>query len=332
MNTTRSRALRRALAALTTAGALAASVLVPAVPASAAAHPDTAWHQPARLSVTGQHPVRRVAGNVVIRHTAVRHTAVRHTAVRHTVVRHAVVRHPAPVRITGGDLSWPQCPKGMGIPERRSLGLPLPAGTFAIIGLTNGPGFTPNPCLAMHADWARSHHKRTAAYALTTYPTDAQLATYGAAGPFGGDQLRNAGYAQAQFNVDSMQAAGLTSPIVWVDVEPYRVRPWSGDQAANRAVVEGALAGYRARGYAVGIYSTAALWRAVVGGARYGLPEWRAAGNSGLAGAVNRCVNGPGIQGGPAIMGQWAPGAYDFDVVCPAHSTSWTLSRYFHAY
>ena len=46
-------------------------------------------------------------------------------------------------------MSWPQCPKGMGIPEKRSQGAPLPLDTaaYVILGLTNGPGFTPNPCL-----------------------------------------------------------------------------------------------------------------------------------------------------------------------------------------
>jgi hypothetical protein len=49
--------------------------------------------------------------------------------------------------VTGGDVSWPQCPKGMGIPQKRSLGLPMPvpSAKFVILGLTNGPGFTPNP-------------------------------------------------------------------------------------------------------------------------------------------------------------------------------------------
>ena len=52
--------------------------------------------------------------------------------------------------LLGGDVSWPQCPKGMGIPEKRSEGLPMPdaSARFVVIGLTNGPGFVANPCLA----------------------------------------------------------------------------------------------------------------------------------------------------------------------------------------
>ena len=52
--------------------------------------------------------------------------------------------------VTGADVSWPNCPVGLGIPERRTLGLPLPRADarFVVVGLTNGPAFTPNPCLA----------------------------------------------------------------------------------------------------------------------------------------------------------------------------------------
>ena len=65
---------------------------------------------------------------------------------------------PTPgVRLTGGDVSWPNCPKGMGIPSRLSPGNPMPVSTasFVVVGLTNGPGWYPNPCLAAHVAWAR---------------------------------------------------------------------------------------------------------------------------------------------------------------------------------
>lgn len=59
--------------------------------------------------------------------------------------------------LTGADISWPQCPKGIGIPSRPTEGKPMPKAstTFVIVGLTNGPGFTPNPCLAKHVAWVR---------------------------------------------------------------------------------------------------------------------------------------------------------------------------------
>src|SRR6478672_5483814 len=114
---------------------------------------------------------------------------------------------PTPgVRLTGGDISWPNCPKGMGIPSRRSPGNPLPlaSATFAVVGLTNGPGWVPNPCLAQHVAWAKARGVWTAAYSMTTYPTAAQRSAYGATGPWSATtrdgRLRNAGYQQAMFN------------------------------------------------------------------------------------------------------------------------------------
>jgi hypothetical protein len=73
-----------------------------------------------------------------------------------------VPEFPRPPRtdglVLGGDVSWPQCPEGMGIPERRSKGLPmpLPSARFVVLGLTNGPGFTTNPCLAQQVGGSAS--------------------------------------------------------------------------------------------------------------------------------------------------------------------------------
>ena len=186
--------------------------------------------------------------------------------------------------VLGGDISWPQCPKGMGIPERRTLGLPmpLPQAEYVVVGLTNGPGFTANPCLASQVDWIRQRHLLAAAYAVVSQPDKAAVTSYGGRGPFDGTTdlgaLANTGYQQALANVATMRGAGLDSPIVWVDVEHVPDFEWSGDLAANGAVVQGATRGYADAGYDVGVYSTPALWRDVVGDLALDLPEWRAAG------------------------------------------------------
>ena len=52
-----------------------------------------------------------------------------------------------------------------------------------------------------------------------------------------------------------MREAGLRVPMVWVDVQPYRVAPWSKSPAGNNAVIDGVLAGYKAAGFRTGIYS-----------------------------------------------------------------------------
>ena len=86
--------------------------------------------------------------------------------------------------VVGADISWPNCPKGLGIPSRKTLGKPLPrkAARFVVIGLTNGPAFHPNPCLASHVEYARERRMWASAYAVATYPTNKQLREYGDAG------------------------------------------------------------------------------------------------------------------------------------------------------
>ena len=82
--------------------------------------------------------------------------------------------HAAP--LFGHDISWPQCSTAQG-----GFGLPLPPpeSQFVIIGLTRGLAFTENPCLADQVAWARTNAKPAHGYAMATYPTAAQLATYG---------------------------------------------------------------------------------------------------------------------------------------------------------
>jgi len=237
--------------------------------------------------------------------------------------------------VLGGDISWPQCPKGMGIPERRALGLPmpLPEAAYVVVGLTNGPGFTANPCLRSQVDWIRQRHLLAAAYAVVSRPDAATLAEHGDRGPFPGDTelgaLANTGYQQALANVATMRAAGLASPVIWVDVEHVPDFEWSADLEANGAVVQGATRGYADAGYEVGIYSTPHLWRQVVGDLALGLPEWRAAGQTSQAEALSRCDEDWQIQGGSAVLGQWVQGQRDLDVTCPGVTD---LARWFRQY
>ena len=235
--------------------------------------------------------------------------------------------------VLGGDISWPQCPKGLGIPEKRTLGLPppLPTAEYVVVGLTNGPGFVENPCLADQVSFVRGQGLGLAAYAVVSYPDQRTLSREGVDGPYDGgstlDALRNVGYAQAEFGVASMKRTGLVTPVVWVDVEPVNDFEWSGDTTANAAVVEGAVRGYEDAGYRVGVYSTAYLWQGVVGGLRLGVPEWRAAGQTSRAEALSRCADDASIQGGKAVMGQWVEDSRDQNVTCPGISGE--LGRWF---
>ncbi|ANH39371.1 hypothetical protein I601_2960 [Nocardioides dokdonensis FR1436] len=250
-------------------------------------------------------------------------------------------RLPRAVRgpLEGSDISWPQCPRGQGIPERRTLGLPMPldSARYVVMGLTNGPAFFPNPCLAEQVSWVRERGLLAGAYAVTSYPDPQTLAELGERGPYdtggSGDayaRQRNVGYQQALFNITTMREAGLPAPMIWVDVEPVRDWEWSDDLAANAAVVEGARRGYEDKGYRIGIYSTAHLWAQAVGGLSLGVPEWRAAGPTSRAEALRRCGASYVVQGGPAAMGQWVEDDRDLNVTCPG--TDEQVLGWFHRF
>ena len=238
--------------------------------------------------------------------------------------------------VEGGDVSWPQCPKGMGIPEKRTLGspMPLPSAKFVIIGLTNGPAFTPNPCLASQVNWVKSRRLLAGAYAVNSYPNDQTLARYGKQGPFDSGSrlgaLSNVGYQQAKFNLANMKRAGLQSPVIWLDVEPVPTFVWSPDTTANAAVVRGAARGYTDAGFRIGAYSTQALWNTVVGNLRLNIPEWRAAGQTSRAEALRRCGSDRMFQGGKPVLSQWVEDNRDRNVTCPG--TSAEMTRWFHQY
>jgi hypothetical protein len=238
--------------------------------------------------------------------------------------------------VLGADISWPQCPKGMGIPERRTLGMPMPVdeAEYVVIGLTNGPGFSPNPCLADQVQWAADRELLVSAYSVLSYPDRDQLREHRGTGPYDGSTrrgaLRNVGYQQAAYNIANLRRAGLETPMVWLDVEPVSVWEWSGDRLANAAVVEGAARGYRDAGYRIGVYSTPYMWEEIVGDFGLGVPEWRAAGTAGRDEALNRCGGDWSIQGGKALLGQWLADRRDHNLTCPGVSAD--LGRWFHQY
>jgi hypothetical protein len=209
----------------------------------------------------------------------------------------------------------------MGIPHKISTGAPMPAddAEYVVIGLTNGPGFHANPCLADQMAWAKERRLLVAAYSVISWPDDAAQQQYGG--------LRQAGYAQAQFNIASMNAVGLGSPIVWLDIEHVPFYDWSADPAANAEVVLGAAQGYVDAGYRVGVYSTPHLWQSVVGDLSLGVPEWRAAGKTSQQEALSRCGSDWLIQGGIGVLAQWVEGGRDVDVTCPG--TEAVLGDYF---
>jgi peptidoglycan hydrolase-like protein with peptidoglycan-binding domain len=228
---------------------------------------------------------------------------------------------PAPVpgaAAYGNDISWPQCPKGGG-----GYGLPGPpaSATFAVLGLTDGGSFRANPCLARQVGSVRTRHLWAGAYAISTYPTSAELTRYGGAGTLP-VRLGRVGAAQARFNLATMARAGLRSPMVWVDVEPRTRSPWSASAVNNNAVLDGVIAHYEAAGVGAGIYSYDKAWRAITGGrALPGVPTWVPVGPRSRAVAAATCAVAS-YAGGRPWLTQWTDGVRDHNLTCPG-VTGW---------
>jgi hypothetical protein len=210
--------------------------------------------------------------------------------------------------------------------------MPGATARFVVIGLTNGPAFTPNPCLAGQVGWARERALPVSAYAVATWPTARQLARHGTKGPYAGrtqrSQLRNVGYAQGRYNMRRLASVGLAVPHVWIDVEHYSIRPWSKDRKANRAVVRGIVRAYQDAGLSTGFYSTTLQWPDIVGTVHWGLPEWHTAGPQSRAVALSRCTE-PSFQGGPIVLAQWWTDVADHDLVCPTGPAAAGLAAFF---
>ena len=188
--------------------------------------------------------------------------------------------------------------------------MPTAEAEYVVIGLTNGPGFHANPCLADQVAWASERGLLVAAYSVISWPDEAAQEQYGG--------LHEAGYAQAAVQPRSRwrRPASTRRSSGWTS---SRCRTTSGrtDPVANAEVVVGAAQGYVDAGYRVGVYSTPYIWDSIVGDLSLGVPEWRAAGQTSRAEAESRCGPDWTIQGGQAVLGQWVEDSRDKNVTCP---------------
>ena len=215
--------------------------------------------------------------------------------------------------VYGNDISWPQCPKsggGNGLPG------PMASASFALLGLTDGGSFRVNPCLARQVASVKTRHLWAGAYAVSTYPTNAELARYGGTGTLT-QRLGRVGAAQAGFNLVTMARVGLQSPMVWVDAEPRTQSPWSASADNNNAVIDGVIARYQAAGIRAGIYSYNKAWK-VITGARLlpGVPTWVPVGHASRADAAAMCAQAS-YAGGKPWLTQWTDDVRDYNLTCP---------------
>lgn len=228
----------------------------------------------------------------------------------------------------GNDISWPQC-------DDASNNYGLSTDTdFVVIGLTNGLPFTLNPCLQGQVSWASSHAVPAYAYTMAAYPSNTELNTHGASGPWAtttlNGRLANVGYAEATYAVARLAAIGWRPSMVWVDVEDRTAkgRPWAAGTAmsiiSNRWVVLGLLRGLDAAGYSYGLYASAGPWQTIMGAWRLPtIPTWVTAGPRGSSAALAMCT-ATSFSGGTPMLAQWwdpVP-VIDYDLTCPAFTAT----------
>jgi hypothetical protein len=229
---------------------------------------------------------------------------------------HAVTRVVPPVQ--GADVSWPNCRRTEGIAGRHGYELPMPtkAARYVVLGATNGPAWTRNPCLARQMRWAKARHLPVAAYAVIHYPTPHELARNGGHGSLT-TRLRHAGAAQARHALATLRRAHVPTPMVWVDVETVGGHPWSRSASANRAVLSGVLAQYRKSHVRTGLYSYKHAWNTVMGGRKLPrVPTWVPSGGATRSAALRKCRMAS-FSGGRVVMTQWTTGSRDYNITCP---------------
>jgi hypothetical protein len=230
----------------------------------------------------------------------------------------------APTSAFGNDISAPQCPSGA---EPRGQ-------AFAIVGVTGGKPFSPNPCLARQFVWAlgstSSNQSRVGVYMNTAspgpgaspnWPPGGTTTPRACDGSASADCAYDYGWLSAQDAYSrsvNVLGAALTAQVPWwLDVEAANT--WSSDLDVNSATVQGAVAYLKGQNVSsLGIYSTSTDWEALIGqpstsGPFQGLLNWRP-GPAGPQDAATWCSRS--VTGGRVKFVQFPNEGFDTDFAC----------------
>ena len=140
------------------------------------------------------------------------------------------------------------------------LSTPPTSGTFVMVEVNGWPFTSSNPCMAKEATWAQGSYQLYTFMGLpivngswgstpsTEYTSGPQSPTTLAAQAF------NYGYNDAAYALAQANAAGVSSPIWWIDVEGAGTY-WTSDPAVNTAAIQGAVDYFNQKGIIAGLYS-----------------------------------------------------------------------------
>jgi hypothetical protein len=259
----------------------------------------------------------------VYAHTPARGWWVRQVSVTVRPPSSVTQRSTPQAAVYGNDISSPQCPTNAE---------PSPP-AFAIVGVTGGKPFTPNPCLAREFAWALSatspNQPRVNFYMNTSNPGPGASANWPPAGtsaPHACDGSWSADCAydygwlvakDALGRAESVAGSAVAQAAWWLDVEA--VNSWSPDPGLNAADLQGVLAYLQSQSVSnVGVYSTSTDWEALIGppgsnGAFASLPNWRP-GPSSAPEAPGWCSRT--VTGGRVKYVQFANQGFDADLAC----------------
>ena len=195
----------------------------------------------------------------------------------------------------GVDVSWPNCTAA------------IPKTSFGIVGVTNGLGFSANPCLANEAS---RFENNLSLYVNTGYPgaTSDNAKKYAASPRFCDTTdlnciAYNYGYNAGLYAYDAASNAGVHATTWWLDVETENT--WMSDPLQNQNSLQGETDALRNRGVpTIGVYSTTAQWGTITAGWQNGLPSWGATTWKTAKQAATYCT-GHQFTGGPSYLMQY---------------------------
>lgn len=205
-------------------------------------------------------------------------------------------------RTVGIDISWPNC----------SAKVPT-SSKFGIVGVTNGLGYSTNPCLASEAarftnlslyvntGWnsASTHVNATSPRVCAT--NDSNCLAY------------NYGYNAGLYAYGAASNAGVHSTTWWLDVET--INTWSTSTTQNQNSLQGEYDAFVANGATtVGAYSTTAQWNSITGSWLNNWPSWGATTWRTASQAKTYCI-GHQFTGGSTWLIQFK-GLLDQDYAC----------------
>lgn len=206
---------------------------------------------------------------------------------------------------TGVDVSWANCSQT------------LPLVSFGIVSVSNGTGYTTNPCLSSEIKpylGNLSLYVNTGWYNKSSY-IDASSPKLCAAKDYN-CLAYNYGYNAGIYSYEAALNAGIHSSTWWLDVET--VNTWNSNVTQNKNSLQGEYDALAAKGIlTIGVYSTSAQWQTITGNWKNNWPNWGATTWTTAPQAQTYCT-GHQFTAGPSYLMQFKAKhpVIDQDVAC----------------